>query len=112
LADLSRSLGAVDDKPTADQLADADVLLTSAYVVYGESMMSGQVAPQGLSQAWHINTQDEKVDSALTLSLREDDLAAGLARMRPQDPAYDSLRLQFERFRDIVSRGGWQPVPD
>jgi murein L,D-transpeptidase YcbB/YkuD len=111
LAELDRSLTAVDAKPTADQLADADVLLTSAYVTYGEGMMSGQVSPQGLKQAWHINTQDERVDSALSLSLREDDLAAGLVRMRPQDPEYDSLRLQLARYRDIVTKGGWQTVP-
>ena len=111
LADLDRSLTALGDKPTADQLADADVMLTSAYVVYGESMMTGQLSPQGLNQAWHINNQDERVDSALTLSLREDDLAAGLVRMRPQDPSYDSLRLDLGRYRDIVSKGGWQAIP-
>ncbi|HXT15973.1 MAG TPA: L,D-transpeptidase family protein [Gemmatimonadaceae bacterium] len=112
LADLNRSLSTLGDKATADQLADADVLLTSAFVAYGENMMTGQISPQGLNQAWHINNQDEKVDSALTLSLREDDLAAGLARMRPQDPAYDSLRLQLGRYRDLVNKGGWQPIPD
>ncbi|HEX4681492.1 MAG TPA: L,D-transpeptidase family protein, partial [Gemmatimonadaceae bacterium] len=112
LAELNRSLSALGDKPTADQLADADVLLTSAYVTYGEGMMTGQVSPQGLNQAWHINTQDEKVDSALALSLREDDLAAGLVRMRPQDAAYDSLRLELARYRDIVTKGGWQHVPE
>src|SRR4051812_5336502 len=35
LAELGRSLTAVGDKPTATQLADADVLLSSAYVAYG-----------------------------------------------------------------------------
>src|SRR4051812_12878985 len=32
LSELNRSLSALGDKPTADQLADADVLLTAAYV--------------------------------------------------------------------------------
>lgn len=111
LAELSRSLRVLGDRPTADQLAEADVALSAAYVTYGESMLTGQVSPQGLNQAWHIDTQEEKVDSALTLSLRSDDLAAGLARMRPQDPVYDSLRVALGRYRAIAKNGGWPSVP-
>ena len=29
--------------------------------------------------------------------MREDDFAAGLVRMRPQDPAYDSLRVELQQ---------------
>src|SRR5579884_2901181 len=112
LDSLSQALHAIGDKPTADQLADADVMLSAAYVAYGENMLTGQVSPQGLNQAWHINTQDERVDSALTLSLRSDDLAAGLVRMRPQDSSYDSLRAELGRYRDIVKNGGWPNVPE
>jgi murein L,D-transpeptidase YcbB/YkuD len=113
LADLSRSLSAIDkSKPTADELADADLLLSSTYVTYGEKMLTGQVDPAGLAQNWHINTQEDKVDSALTLTLREDDFSGGLARMRPQDPGYDSLRAQFVHLRDQVAHGlTWDSVP-
>lgn len=112
LVNLSRALGAIDaGKPTADQLADADLLLSSTFVAYGESMLTGQTNPAGLGQNWHISSREERVDSALTLTLREDDFSAGLVRMRPQDPGYDSLRTQFVRFRDLVSRGAWDTVP-
>jgi murein L,D-transpeptidase YcbB/YkuD len=112
VADLTRSLGAIDKgKPTADDLADADLLLSSAFVAYGESMLTGQMNPAGLAQNWHISAREERVDSALTLTLREDDFGAGLVRMRPQDPGYDSLRVEFVRFRDLVSRGAWDTVP-
>jgi murein L,D-transpeptidase YcbB/YkuD len=113
LVDLSRSLGAIDkeQKPTADALADADLLLSATFVAYGESMLTGQTDPAGLGQNWHISAREERVDSALTLTLREDDFGAGLVRMRPQDPGYDSLRTQFVHFRDLVSRGAWDTVP-
>jgi len=114
LADLGRALRAVDSTKhsTAAQLADADVLLSAAYAAYGENMLTGQLDPHDFNQSWHINRQEERIDSALTLTLREDDLAAGLVRMRPQDPMYDSLRTEFVRYRDVVARGGWQPIPD
>jgi L,D-transpeptidase YcbB len=114
LADLDRALRAVDGTkhPTAAQLADADVLLSAAYAGYGENMLTGQLDPREFNQSWHINRQEERIDSALTLTLREDDLAAGLVRMRPQDPMYDSLRTEFVQYRDVVTRGGWQPISD
>src|SRR5215211_1729518 len=112
IADLNRVLAAVDEKrATAEQLADADVLLSAAFVAFGENMLTGQIEPRGLGQQWHINAQEEKVDSALSLTIREDDFKAGLIRMRPQDPGYDSLRVQFVAFRELVTRGGWNTVP-
>ena len=111
LAELSRALTSLGDKPTAQQIAEADAMLSAAFVTYGENMFTGQFSPQGLGQAWHINSQDEKVDSALSLSIREDDFTAALVRMRPQDPAYDSLRTEFGRYRAAVARGGWPVIP-
>jgi L,D-transpeptidase YcbB len=110
LAGLTKALQAVDDggtHPTGEQIANADVLLSAAFTAFGENMLTGQFQPQSLSQNWHINPLEEHVDSALALTLREDDLAAGLARMRPQDPGYDSLRVALVAFRDKISHGGW-----
>jgi murein L,D-transpeptidase YcbB/YkuD len=112
LTDLNHALAALDDKPTAQQLADADVMLSVIFTTYGEDMLTGQLDPKTLGQAWHINPLEDKVDSALTLSIREDDFAAALVRMRPQDPGYDSLRTQLALYRDIVTRGGWPTIPE
>lgn len=110
--ELRRALAAIDSKkPTPAQLADADVLLSSAFVAFGRDMLSGQHNPRELGQAWHINPNAERIDSALTLTLRADDLAAGLTRMRPQDPGYDSLRVQLARYSELAAKGDWPIVP-
>jgi len=112
LTDLAQTLGAINSKhPTAEQLANADVLLSSAYVAYGENMLTGQMDPSQFNQNWHISRREERIDSALTLTLRADDFNAGLARVRPHDPMYDSLRIEYGKYRQLVSRGGWQPIP-
>jgi hypothetical protein len=82
---------------------DADVLLSAAFTAFGEQLLTGQQKPESFGQAWHINPLEEKVDSALALTLREDDFAAGLVRMRPQDAKYDSLRTKFAEFRAFVA---------
>jgi murein L,D-transpeptidase YcbB/YkuD len=112
LTDLNHALGAIDDEPTAQQLADADVMLSVAFTSYGEDMLTGQLDPKTLAQSWHINPMEDKIDSALSLSIREDDFAAALVRMRPQDPGYDSLRMQLGAYRDLAAKGGWPVIPD
>lgn len=112
LPELVQAISAVRTAktPSASQLADADVLLTTTYVSLAEDLLSGQNDPQQLSQDWHIDTGHERIDSAIVRSLRTPNLE-GIARMRPQYEDYAALQQALTRFRDIVTQGGWQPVP-
>lgn len=96
--------------PAADQLADLDVLLTSAFVALGEDLLTGQVNPRTVTTDWHIDPREERVDSALTRAIRTDPLDQAVAMMRPQDPNYDALRKEIVRYRPIAARG-WTMVP-
>jgi len=97
--------------PTADQLATADVLLTASYVALGEDLMTGQIDPKTVAQSWHVNPEEENVDSALVRNLRYEQLDRALATLRPTDDDYAGLSKELQRWRTIVAKGGWQPVP-
>jgi murein L,D-transpeptidase YcbB/YkuD len=109
LADLATSVAALREtkRPTAEQLTEADVLMTSVYAALGEGLLTGQVDPRSVLQSWHIDPQDEQVDSALVRTLRSGPLDKAIARMRPQDDDYEALRRELVRLRQIVARGGW-----
>jgi L,D-transpeptidase YcbB len=112
LAELTQALNAVkSERPTAEQLANADVLLTASYAALGEDLLTGQVNPRQLSQDWHIDPSEEHVDSTLVRSMRETQLEQAITRMRPQDDDYALLRRELLRYRGLVSRGGWNKVP-
>jgi len=115
LPELVQSISVVRESktPTAEQLADADVLLTSTYVTLAEDLLGGQTDPKQLSQAWHIDGSGraERVDSAVSRSLRTAKLDEGIARMRPQYDDYAALQKSLGHFREIVTNGGWQTVP-
>jgi murein L,D-transpeptidase YcbB/YkuD len=98
--------------PTADQLATADVLLSASYVALGEDLLTGQVDPRTVAQAWHVDPEEENVDSALVRNLRYEHLDKALATMRPTDDDYAGLSKQLQNYRVIVAKGGWQKVPD
>src|SRR5206468_8604002 len=97
--------------PTADQLATADVRLTASYVALGEDLMTGQVDPRTVAQAWHVNSEEENVDSALARNLRYEHLDLALATLRPTDEDYSGLAKELQRWRVIVAKGGWQQIP-
>ena len=110
---LASALAAVkgNRNPTAEQLAEADVMLTASYAALGEDLLTGQINPKTVSQSWFVDPQEENVDSALVRGLRIDALDRSLATMRPQDPDYRGLRLELDRYRKLVLAGGWPRVP-
>ena len=97
--------------PTAEQLADADVILTATFSALGEDYLTGQVDPKSVAQNWHIDPQEENVDSALARGLRTAALDKAIASMRPQDPDYAGLRKELDRFQQITVKGGWPSIP-
>jgi murein L,D-transpeptidase YcbB/YkuD len=111
---LAQAIGAVKQTktPTAEQLATADVILTATYTSLGEDLLTGQVDPRTVAQAWHVNPEEENIDSALVRNLRYAQLDKALATMRPTDDDYAGLSKQLQNYRKIVAKGGWQLVPN
>ena len=97
--------------PTADELADADILMTATYAALGEDLLTGQIDPRSVSQSWFINPREEHMDSALAQTLREGPLDEAIRLIRPQDASYDSLRVELMRYRTLAAKGDWPTVP-
>jgi len=100
----------IDSGATATDIANADVLLTAAYVGYASDMLIGQVDPRTISQSWHIPARRSAVDSALTHTLQDSSMAEGLAQMAPADSEYAVLKREYARYRAIVAQGGWPAI--
>ncbi len=111
ITELSNALNALKTpKPTAEQLANADVLLSTVYAALGEDLLVGQIPPKATGQSWHIDPTEDDVDSALVHSLG-DTLERGIAEMRPPDVDYAALQKELARYRTIVEKGDWPRVP-
>jgi murein L,D-transpeptidase YcbB/YkuD len=87
-------------------------VLTSAFVALGEDYLTGQVDPKSVAQNWHIDPQEEQVDSSLARAMRISALDKAITTMRPQDPDYSNLRKALDQFQQIVVKGGWKGVPE
>lgn len=96
---------------TAQALADADVLLTAAYVAYASDMLIGQIDPKTVSQAWNIPARVSEVDSSLARSLQSPSMTESLAAMAPGDSSYVVLKDAYARYQTLAKTGGWTPIP-
>jgi len=114
LDELHRVLSALLEakQPDAKLLADVDVTLTATYVALAEHLLTGQVDPSAVSQDWHIEPTPAQVDSALARFLKDRQFDVSMTQMRPEYEEYKALQRQLGRYRQIIARGGWQPVPD
>ena len=113
LDELHRLLSALlkAKEPSAELLGDVDVVLTATYVALGRDLLTGQVDPSTVSQDWHIKPTPAQVDSALARYLRDTRFDVTVTQMRPEYEEYKALQKQLVRYRDIIARGGWEPVP-
>jgi murein L,D-transpeptidase YcbB/YkuD len=93
---------------TARDLANADVVLTAAYVGYATDMLVGQVDPRSISQSWHIRVKQAVVDSALAHALEDTSMKQGLTAMAPQDSEYAVLKQEYGRYQQYAKSGGWK----
>jgi L,D-transpeptidase YcbB len=112
VSEMERAIDAkrLTDTATAGTIADADVLLTSAYVAYAADMIAGQVDPKTVSQAWFIPAVPRELDSAIVRGIEGADMKASLAAMAPHDPDYQALKEAYARYRRIAASGGWPAV--
>ncbi|CAN5903376.1 hypothetical protein BH11GEM1_BH11GEM1_19450 [soil metagenome] len=98
------------DSASAKTLADADVMLTSAYVAYASDMLVGQVDPSTVSQAWHIPPMPKELDSAIVRGIEGTDMKQALDEMSPQGEGYKNLKDAYARYRKIAASGGWPAI--
>jgi L,D-transpeptidase YcbB len=88
------------------------VVLTSAYAILGDDLLTGQHDPRAISSSWRIDTRTIDVDSALARTLRLEPLDRAIAHLRPQSSGYAELRERLAEYRTIVAKGGWPAVPE
>jgi len=87
-------------------------VLTATYVTLGQDLLTGQVDPSTVSQDWHIEPTPAQVDSALARYLRDTRFDVSVTQMRPEYEEYKALQKQLVRYREIIARGAWEPVPE
>lgn len=92
---------------TAGRLAELDLSLSSAFLLYASHLLGGRVDPETLHAQWDANRRMADVGSVLQDALDSRKIARALQRLVPADDGYRRLREALARARVFAAQGGW-----
>ncbi len=95
-------------------LADLDLLLTDAMILYATHLISGKVDQSKLRTEWDlsINEGPENPDSLLTVTLSQHQIKQVLESFKPKSSFYDELKVRLKEYRELAKNGGWNTIPE
>ena len=95
----------------SELFVDLDMLLTDAFFIYATHLLTGRVDPETIHTKWIAYARNADLVQYLTTALVTHSIESTLKYLRPPHTGYYKLRTALKRYRDIASRGGWQPLP-
>jgi murein L,D-transpeptidase YcbB/YkuD len=101
-----------EGQPDPDVLADLDLLLTDAFLLYGSHLLAGRVNPETINPRWGVASRQRDLTEILISTLERDgSIRKALEGMLPSHEGYPALREVLARYREIARNGGWPRIP-
>lgn len=110
-AALERLLPAAPARTGAATRADLELLLTDAFLTYGQDLLAGRVDPRTLHRGWTLTPRRRDLPALLREALAANAVAPALDSLAPSTADYVRLRAALRRYRGIALAGGWAPLP-
>ena len=97
----------------ANYLAQLDILLSDAFLLYATHQTAGRVDPNVIYEGeWKARPRRANVVQLLKFSLKNQRVATALQDMQPTFPGYARLRQALETYQILQRQGGWEQIPD
>jgi murein L,D-transpeptidase YcbB/YkuD len=97
--------------PEPEMVADLDLLLTDAFLLYGSHLLAGRVNPETIQSEWVIKSRDADLVRFLHTARDANDINKILGNLAPQHTGYVTLKQALLSYRNIMKKGGWPLVP-
>jgi L,D-transpeptidase YcbB len=107
LLDTVRTRAGAGIPSAPERIAQLDLLLTDAFLLYGSHLLSGRVDPETLHPRWEANRRGADLAAVLQNALESRHVARALQKLAPSQDGYRSLRDALVRERAIAAQGGW-----
>lgn len=94
-----------------EELADLDLLLTDAFLLYAFHLSAGRVNPETIQAEWFIKIREVDLVDVLQTALNQDQIVEALENLRPKHAGYEGLKRALQDYQAIMEMGGWPMVP-
>lgn len=95
---------------SADELADLDILLSDALLLFASHLQSGRVNPATFDAEWHVHRDSADVVHLLAEVFDRGLVCQRLLDLRPQHPSYRRLCSALATYQQYAQKGGWPQV--
>ncbi|WP_342641259.1 L,D-transpeptidase family protein [Rhodoligotrophos ferricapiens] len=106
IGEISARMDAKDPKG----LAALDLLLSRAFIDYGNDLTVGRVVPDQIGKDTHIKPIGPGALSLLDGAEQAEDIGPYVDSLAPQSANYARLKEALALYRDIAHRGGWPKI--
>jgi len=106
---LQRRAAAVRSNPS--DLADLDLLLSNAFLLYAGDLRNGKVNPAVVYPDCALGRDVTDLATVLEAAVQANRVQATLATLAPPGPGYQMLRAALKRYRALTQQPGAAPVP-
>jgi murein L,D-transpeptidase YcbB/YkuD len=93
------------------KLAEMDILLTDAFLLYASHLRSGRVNPETIHTEWVAYHPEVDLNSILKTALAKNQIQEALSELNPPHAGYSQLREALKEYRRIEKAGGWPRIP-
>jgi murein L,D-transpeptidase YcbB/YkuD len=97
--------------PDPRRLAELDLLLTDAFLIYGAHLAGGSVDAAAIDVEWPTHPRERNLTLRLEGGLASGRVAEVLWDLRPREEGYRRLRGALAALRRLETAGGWPQVP-
>jgi len=94
-----------------DRVADLELLLTDAFLLYGSHFLTGHVNPETIQSQWLIEGRAADLAAILRRALNADEIEEALDSLRPQHVDYTDLKEALSLCENRMITGEWPQVP-
>lgn len=94
-----------------EDLANLEIFLTDAFLLYGNHLLSGRVNPETIDPEWLTERPEADMVAVLNEALSQGKIKHALYNLLPDMPCYERLREEMAFYKAIALQGGWPIVP-
>jgi murein L,D-transpeptidase YcbB/YkuD len=105
------SAGVLTSDRAADW-ADADMLLTDAFLLMSSHLSAGRLNPETLHYDWVIPEKTIDIMKVLNTAVTTAHFDQFIEQLSPDHPGFIHLRAALRRLEAVANQGGWPPIPE
>ena len=108
IVELAGNVKKLDEK----EKSEFDVILTDAFLKFGNHLLHGKLDPRELHSIWDTYRSEILVSRVLQEAIEEGDIEIALRQLRPTHPVYSQLIESSKEYKELASGfEAWEMIP-